>query len=258
MLSTLILAGCEKPQPVNLPFSLTYHNENVDCEQFPQALSKMPIQLKDFRLYLHDIQLKNSRDQWHSVKLTQNSLWQNDSTVLLDFENALGNCRLGNRGMNQIIRGTVKPGYYQAVRFKIGVPFELNHENPLLAKPPLNLGSMHWHWQGGYKFVRAEFVINNLPRRLHLGSLHCKGEVGNISHCETPNRPQFTLNNFRLNQTAIKLSLDKLLDNPELQDDSYLTCMGATEHPWCDNALKWLGLANSQDQSAFLLDRQQE
>ncbi|MFT5162374.1 MAG: putative repeat protein (TIGR04052 family), partial [Alteromonadaceae bacterium] len=135
--------------------------------------------------------------------------------------------------------------------FKIGVPFELNHKNPLTAQPPLNQSSMHWHWQAGYKFMRAEFVINNQPRRLHLGSLHCKGEIGAISHCELPNRPAFTLTNFKLNQSAITLSLDKLLDDDSSNDHSYLTCMGGTEHPWCDNALKWLGLAGNQPQRIF-------
>ncbi|MFT4929259.1 MAG: putative repeat protein (TIGR04052 family) [Phenylobacterium sp.] len=253
----LTLAGCQKPQSVTLPFQLSYHNEAVDCENFPKALSLVPIKLKDFRLYLHDIELLNAKDQWQPLTLAQDSLWQHDNTALLDFENAQQGCKQGNRGVNPQITGTIDAGDYKALRFKIGVPFELNHNNPMIAAPPLNLGTMHWHWQGGYKFVRAEFLINQQPHRFHLGSLQCKGEVGAISHCEKPNRPQFTLNGFKVNQSNIKVSLDGLLDMTDYpaSDKKYLTCMGGTGHPWCHNALKWLGLADSKGQSMFSINQ---
>lgn len=253
----LLLSGCTKIQSVILPFHLTYHNESVDCLQFPQLLPSTTMTLQDFRFYLHDIELQNSSGRWTAMALEQGGQWQHDSTVLLDFENARGDCKLGNRESNNQITGTIKNDDYQAIRFKIGIPFALNHQNPLTAKAPLNQSSMHWHWQAGYKFIRAEFAFNKQPRRLHLGSLRCKGEVGNVTHCEQPNRVQITLNGFTLNKTPVTVSLDQLLDATDPDDKSHLTCMGDTEHPWCNNAMKWLGFL-ADEQKAFLIAEEKQ
>jgi uncharacterized repeat protein (TIGR04052 family) len=241
------ITGCTKPVSVTLPFELSYHGQPVSCEHFPSSTDD--ITLKDFRLYLHDVALQNSTGEWTALELDQNN-WQNGVTTLLDFENAKANCKLGNQATNTLISGNLPADDYQAVRFKVGVPFDLNHQNPLIAKPPLNESSMHWHWQGGYKFVRAEFTINNQPRRMHVGSLQCKGEIGNITHCEKPNRPQFTLNDLEMSKTTITVSLDKLLESQQNDDGLKLTCMGGSGHPWCAGALDWIGLGETA-QTAF-------
>lgn len=266
------LWGCSKKTnvPTIIEFELTWPSPPYECQGYMIDLDKeIETHLVDFRLYLHDIELQDNRNQWHSIKLIP-SQWQNDSTVLLDFENAKETCELGTQYTNRHIIGTglEKPA---AIRFTLGVPFELNHKNPLIAERPLNESSMHWHWQSGYKFLRAEFRQKNsinylhnnpelpqrtLNKRFHLGSLQCKGEVSNITHCEQPNRVTYTIENFDISK---KIFIDTSLlitttdeTNTHLKNNNppndtgnthtQITCMGKGEQPWCVKVLTALGL----------------
>ena len=58
------------------------------------------------------------------------------------------------------IDGTVEggAGAYSGIRLTVGVPFELNHANPLAAAAPLDRGEMFWSWQSGHKFLRADLA----------------------------------------------------------------------------------------------------
>ncbi|MBX9851532.1 MAG: hypothetical protein K2X86_07205 [Cytophagaceae bacterium] len=49
-------------------------------------------------------------------------------------------------------------GNYTDIRFNIGVPRNINHSDPSLAPPPLDLGKggMFWEWNSGYIFFLAE------------------------------------------------------------------------------------------------------
>ena len=237
------LVGCSRPQPVQIPFELTFADQPIKCAAF---IAGKVVSLKDFRLYLHDIQLKRPDGDWQSLQLEPTAPFQNSATALLDFENGTGDCDLGTTSMNKTIIGEIPPDDYQAIRFKVGVPFELNHRNPLTAPAPLNDSSMHWHWQAGYKFVRAEFAVNGKTNRLHVGSLQCKGEVDDISHCEQPNRAEITLEGFSLGQSSIKIEVDDLITSLRLGSNEGLTCMGGGDDPWCANALKWIGLTGTQ------------
>lgn len=246
IVSTFVINSCAKPtQEVSIAFNLSYHGQSISCKNPVEALK-----LRDFRLYLHNIQLQNNQGQWQSIELSQDKQWQNANTVLLDFENGQQSCSNGNSVMNNRIIGMIAQADYQAIRFTLGVPFADNHQNPLLAHAPLNESSMHWHWQSGYKFVRAEFNYNDSPRRVHIGSLNCQGEIDNISHCESPNRATITIENFSPSDNQLDIRLDGLFDTTAQQDAPKVTCMGSDEKPWCDNALQWLGLTD-KTQFAF-------
>ena len=244
-----LLSACSQPHPVQIPFVLTYHDDAIDCARTGN------VQLTDMRFYLHDIQLQNSAGKWQKLTLDPQSPWQDNSTALLDFEDASNHCQLGTASLNRQISGFIPQGEYRGLRFVVGVPFDKNHANPLTAGAPLNDSSMHWHWQGGYKFLRAEFLLEGKAKHLHIGSLQCKGEIDAISHCEKPNRPTIALDNYELTQT-VEVRLDNLLDKVDSGDKDGLTCMGNDEHPWCANALEWIGL-DEQPQSAFAVQEQQ-
>ena len=255
-IATFLLICCadKNSTPININFALTYQNHPISCG--PNTTNKLPFSLTDFRLYLHNIELQDQQNQWHQIKLTNNQ-WQNDSTVLLDFEDASGDCTSGNLPTNTQISG-LSIESPKAIRFTLGVPFELNHQNPLTAKAPLNESTMHWHWQSGYKFLRAEFkqVLEQKNEqqhanlRLHIGSLQCKGEVNNISHCEKPNRATYTIANFDAAK-SITIAIDKLINFNS--QSTNLTCMGNNERPWCANALQWAGLAENKAKSNMFI-----
>jgi len=60
--------------------------------------------------------------------------------------------------MNSTLTGTAPQGDYTGISFEVGVPFELNHADPTLAAPPMNLTSMFWNWRAGYRFMRVDLV----------------------------------------------------------------------------------------------------
>ncbi len=237
--SALLLSACSRlstERAIEIPFVLNFHNQTIACGNAIDGLA-----LKDFRFYLHNVEFQTRDGQWQALTLASDSRWQDGTTALIDFEDASAGCELGNPAVNSVVKGHLKPGDYSAMRFTIGVPFAANHQNPLTAKAPLNESSMHWHWQSGYKFVRAEFNYHDQSRRVHLGSLQCIGEIDNITQCKQPNRPTITLEHFIPGVNAVAISLDELFaSNTELQ--SKLTCMGDDENPWCRSALNWLGL----------------
>ncbi len=67
-----------------------------------------------------------------------------------------------------------------------------NHANPAAALAPLNVGSMFWTWQLGYKFLRLDVRRQDSDTSawsLHLGSEGCQsnaayaGMIDNLDRC---------------------------------------------------------------------------
>jgi hypothetical protein len=52
----------------------------------------------------------------------------------------------------------VEAGEYSDIRFNIGIPRQLNHSDPTVAPPPLDIGKgdMYWEWNSGYIFLLIE------------------------------------------------------------------------------------------------------
>jgi len=81
---------------------------------------------------------------------------------------------------------------WQKLRFTIGVPFKVNHLNPLTQESPLNLPTMFWGWQKGHKFLRLELVNEQDTWLYHLGSVGCKA----ASPLRAPSAPCLYDNKF--------------------------------------------------------------
>lgn len=107
---------------------------------------------------------------------------------------------------------SVPQGSYRALRFRLGVPKNLNHSDPTKFGPkhPLNpnLNQLHWNWQGGFIFLALE------------GKYRTAGEnSGFVYHlANDPNYSPVTLNSqFHVkSHTAITLGFDihRLLQIP--------------------------------------------
>src|SRR5262249_2683433 len=151
------------------------------------------------------------------------------------------NCDNGTSGTHTSITVCAPARRYSGLRFLVGVPFGLNHRDPAVAVAPLNLGRMHWGWQGGYKFIRLE---GRSPRgtafRLHLGSTGCEGTIGDIRQCARPNRIAVDLSGFVPGRDAVVLQLGPLLR--ALEDGSSASCMSDADEPACLRAFAIAGL----------------
>src|SRR5690606_33699956 len=108
------------------------------------------------------IELLDGQGNGTPLTLEQDGLWQYEDVALLDFEDGTGLCLdAGTAELNDTVIGSVPAGDYVGVRFLLGVPFELNHQDVGMAPSPLNVPSMFWTWQGGYKFARVDLRNDN-------------------------------------------------------------------------------------------------
>lgn len=183
------------------------------------------------RFYLADLAMIDEEGRAVPVRLDANAR-QNDGTALV---------ALGGNAENPVVYGKIPNGRYEAIEFLLGVPFERNHGNPLAAVPPLNVPSMFWTWQSGYKFVRLD--IGN-DWSFHLGSTGCvsasavrpPGEP-----CRQPNAARIRLATESTEVGTIAVDLDALLAHIDTAVAE--NCMAAyADHEACRGLLASLGL----------------
>ncbi|AKU91299.1 MbnP family copper-binding protein [Vulgatibacter incomptus] len=229
---------------VELRFEARVGKEAFDCDRVYDGLgttgaSAAPL---DFRLYVHDFRLVRADGSEEALDLDQDGRWQHQDVALLDFEDKTGTCANGTPDTNTMIHGLVAAGAYEKVRFKLGVPEGLNHADNTTAPSPLNLSSLFWSWQAGYKFVRADFRVAdpNAVFSVHLGSTGCSvhEEHGGEIHCAQPNVPEIELP-YRPSG-PILVDYAALVGGSDLVTDG--GCMSGPTEPSCAPIFSRLGL----------------
>ena len=137
----------------------------------------------DFRFYVSDVALIDEEGNAVPLELEQDGKWQYQNVALLDFEDGTSGCDNGTAEMRTMVVGTVPEGDYQSLQFTMGVPEQLNHEDAAIAASPLNLTSMWWNWQGGYKFLRVE--IETEQAIANVGDSHGQANHSQTSHSQS-------------------------------------------------------------------------
>jgi len=238
--------GAPAPAPVTLSFAGMVGNDYFSCGASYDGLGTAgsTLTLNDFRFYVSNVRLVDADGHEEPVALEQDGMWQVDDVALLDFENGCGE---GNPEMNLEVVGEVPAGDYVGVRFDVGVPFELNHQNSAAAPAPLNLTSMFWSWAGGYKFVRVDGDSVDIPGwRFHLGSTGCEGDpmAGGVTSCAQPNRASVSLDGFDPESDVIIADLAMLVDLVDLSSDTNGSpgCMSGLTDLECEGYFHSLGL----------------
>ena len=221
--------GSSSSQQVELAFAAMVGAEPFVCGQEYSDLGAdgASLVLSDFRFYVQEVELKNSAGTWVPLVLDENK-FQSGNVALLDF---CGD--IGTEEMNERAVGTVPAGQYDGLRFKMGVPFEINHANHSTAPSPLNLTSLFWNWQGGYKFLRidsGQFSANDW--RMHLGSTGCEGDAqaGGVTSCANSNRVEVEWDTFDADANTVVADYAALVDGATLGDDQAAD-VGCTAKP---------------------------
>ena len=121
------------------------------------------------QFYVHTVELVDEHGRPHAFRFAAEPYWQNERVALLDLAGDPSTPR------RLAVKGTVESGAgaYSGMRLTVGVPFELNHGNPLAAAAPLDRGEMFWNWQSGHKFLRADLAVAGRQWSFHLGSTGC-------------------------------------------------------------------------------------
>ena len=207
--------------------------------------------IKSMAFYIHDVEVIGDDAQRYSVKLTTNN-WQQDNVALIDFADRLDSCASDESkptnatvsGAYSLPEGTEVVG----VDFKIGVPEDKNHLNITGASTPLNLADMHWNWQGGYKFIRADIQVDGASQwNIHLGSTGCNGDpvTGEVVTCNNPNRTSVELTDFSIGDT-VQFDYAALVSSVNVAENTEGTpfgCMSKPGDPECVSVFAKLGLS---------------
>lgn len=232
-------AACGKTvtEPLEIPFIATWNGVPIACEGAAGQIS-----LSDLRLYISQLQLLDIDGRAREIQLSSDVAWQNDAVALIDLETGEGACQNGTPQHYGKIIGAAPGGDYQALKFTIGVPFDLNHANPLTASAPLDDSDMHWHWRSGYKFLRAGVRAEQDGFWIHTGSAGCEGTVGNITACRFPNRVNVHLDGFVPGQSVIAIDLAELFAGVNLEDGNPGDCSSGPAESACAAPFAALGI----------------
>lgn len=167
------------PQPMRVQFAPEVNGAPFRCGTSYDGVGSTQSTLtpKDFRFYIHNVNLVNAAGETVPMTLDQDSRWQLEQLALMDFEDKTGACESGTPDTHMELTGTVPAGEYKGLSFELGVPFDMNHQDVTKAASPLNLTSMFWVWRSGYKFARIDFATTGVPQGyfIHLGSTGCTG-----------------------------------------------------------------------------------
>ena len=234
-LAWLLSACSQLDQPIRIPFMATWQGHSIDCSTPGTSLS-------DLRFYVSNVQLVDRDGVAHDVRYATEMQWQNDAVAYIDLEDGQGACQNGTEAISDHVLGVVPAGDYEGLRFTIGVPFRINHMNPLTAKPPLDDPDMHWHWRSGYKFLRAGVTNDADGFWIHTGSAGCEGTVGHITGCKYPNRIEVELPGFVPDTHSVAVDLTALVAGTSLDDEVRSDCSSGPPETACVDPFAALGI----------------
>jgi len=249
---------------VTIPFAAVVNasNDTISCDTPLTGLGTAGTNasLEDFRFYVHNIVLTTSGGRELPLSLEQSD-FQNGGVALLDFQNRANKCAGDPKPVNTSVTGTIPLRDAERVAglsFTVGVPEDLNHRNTATADTPLNIASLFWNWQGGYKFMRLDIApqdgiarpgdatFNSTAWNIHLGSTACTGdpEVGDTVVCDRPNRITIDFPRFDPDTQTVALDYSALIGsaNVAMDDEGAPGCMSGPTDPECPGMAEALAL----------------
>ncbi len=263
-------ASAQQDRKVSIRFAAVVGDQPFACGNSYEGIGATASKVtpSDFRFYVSGVELIDATGKAVPLKLDQDERWQHRDVALLDFENRTGPCLTGTQETRDIVAGTVPAGTYRGLRFSLGVPFELNHADATIAPSPLNLTSLFWNWQAGYKFLRVDLSTNGRPQdikpgdmprfgdraasnrlgfAIHLGSTMCAAEGTNKApaNCGNPNRPTIEFSSFDPDKDVVLADLKSVLEGVDVdtnQAESPAGCMSTPTDGDCNPLLRNFGL----------------
>ncbi|MEM9948419.1 MAG: MbnP family copper-binding protein [Cyanobacteria bacterium P01_D01_bin.36] len=259
---------------VTIEFAGMVGDEQFACgETYRLGTQDSAVTPLDFRLYVSEVALLDAEGNAVPLVLEQDGLWQYQNVALIDFEDKTGGCANGTSETRAQVVGSVPAGEYSGLQFTVGVPFALNHIDSTLAPSPLNLTSMWWNWNFGYKFARIDFqpVVEtaNLtlkgensavpeliahgddnaatPFAIHLGSVGCQMDSAQPPvNCTLPHRSEIVLNDFDPAENVVVADISALLADTDMSQNQEGTAVGCMSNPMdndCSGILQNFGLS---------------
>ena len=257
LIAATALTACNgegDPVELAIPFTALVNGQTAACGvEYTVGTGDSIAELGDARMLVSRVQARDDEGVWVDMTL-DSSDWQNGEVALLDFEDGTAGCAdSGTAETNNVITGTLPDGEYNALRFDVGVPFESNHLDSATAPAPLNAPGMFWTWQGGYKFLRVDWVVDDVvPTRwnVHVGSTGCVSDGATIapdSECSSPNRSTVTFTDVDPFIATFDIELAELIATVDVSENTAETAPGCMSSPMepadCAPAFGSLGLS---------------
>ena len=227
-------SGCSKSSDgKGIEVEIWHNGSPLDCnalESHQQVWS-----IRQLAFFVSDVKLSGENIE-HQPQLSSTP-WQTDDVVLIQPD--LADCAAKSESEDKTAENVhgaleeLKTNNYlhflapvdldslELFSFTLAVPFELNHQNPLLQPSPLNLPSMFWSWRSGHKFFRLDMQGPDKNWVFHLGSVGCTAASTMRSpqgECVQPNRVRFQLHKKR-DGTKLVMHLDRLIANTSMQNN---------------------------------------
>ena len=215
--------------------------------------------VRDLRFYVSDIELLDRAGRAYPLSLRSDQQWQSDRVALVDMAGENSNFSIRGEVGNAPFSGAEHSGAeLSGIRFTMGVPFELNHANPMTAAAPLNRGDLFWSWQSGYKFLRVDLADPAGEWSFHLGSTGCVSASAvraPESPCAQPNRVKVQLRGFDPTRYPVLVRADEFFRSMHAPGSG--TCTGNyADDPACADVYTKTGLRPQNGQCETDCSRQ--
>ena len=236
-----------QPLEVAIEFDARVNGETFACGQSYSGIGSTNaiIEPADCRMYIQDLSLVDDGGREVALALEQDGIWQTQNVALLDFENATGRCSArGTLATNRIIRGTIPAARYERLRFWMGVPEDLNHADAATAPSPLNVTTLFWSWNAGYKFIRYDNIVEETDGefRVHIGSTLCEGDGRGEAVCANSNRVLVDIP-FEPGADRVLINLASFFVGTDVEQNSGAPgCMSDAGDPECVGVFARAGL----------------
>jgi uncharacterized repeat protein (TIGR04052 family) len=248
-------------QPITIDFRAVVGAEDFACgSTYSLGTAPSSFQAADLRFYVHDVKLHMHDGTVAPLVLTNDGSFQRDGLALLDFEDGSSACAaFGDAPTHTTLTGRGPLGHVHGIQFTVGVPEDMNHLDATTAVAPLNRTTLFWSWTTGYKHMRIDGVVTNVPatpnppgnfHNFHLGSTGCAQLVPGDSTagavCNVSNRPVVYLPTLEPETQAVVIDLQELFSASNL--DAVASglgaagCMSGATDPECGPIFQQLGL----------------
>lgn len=249
ILVALVASACSDRE-VTIVFAPLVGDQEATCGGTYEGIgtTDSSLTLNDFRFYLYDLALVADDGTAVPVILDEVPGFQAGSVALVDFETGGADCPMGTTERHSAITGVVEEDRdFTGIRFTLGVPSDLNHQDVSTAAAPLNIPGMFWSWNAGYKFLRVDASSTGLDGGffIHLGSTGCEGDGrGNVTGCVQENRVTVELSDFDPENDQVAVDLAALLAETDIDNNATepALCMSGFDDTDCESIFHGLGL----------------
>jgi uncharacterized repeat protein (TIGR04052 family) len=238
-------------QAVDLPFEARVGDAAMACGQPYDGVgtAQSQVELRFLRFYVSEVTLADEFGVASPVTLFPDGVWQQPGVGLLDLATDDGACAdEDDAATNTLLHGAVAPGDYTALRFRLGVPPDLNHLDAEALVPPLDVPDMWWGWALGYRWLRLELTTPvHDTWNVHHGATGCEGTVDSGFSCAYGNDTWIELP-FDPDSDKIVFDVGALLSGSDLEAeltdplDTVVGCMSFADDPECAPIYERLGL----------------